>query len=355
MFTWNLKRGTWNDAFQSGTWVDSLEMNSVARIDSCLVVGAGMAGLAAARALADAGMRVTVVEKGRGVGGRVATRRIEDAVFDHGAQFCTVQDERFAELVGRWCTRQVAREWARGFDPHEKSTQGRRPTYCGSQGMTSLAKELAESLDIRVNSRVSVLAVDGAAWQIQAEGGVTLRADAVILTPPIPQTLDLLDASRIRLQADVQRELEHVQYERCIAVLVLLDGPSQIPPPGGVMLDGEPIQWLADNYLKGISPHQSSVTIHAGPEFSRVHWQDDDERLVKTLCDAAASYLHSPVRSSQVHRWRYSKPAPCLERRCVGVLTTPPLILAGDAFAGPKIEGAVLSGWAAAERLMKEF
>lgn len=313
-----------------------------------------MAGLAAARTLSDAGIRVTVMEKARGVGGRVATRRIEGAVFDHGAQFCTVRDERFAELVDRWCTNQAAREWARSFHPHEEATQGHRPTYCGSHGMTSIAKELATSLDIRVTSRVCVLAADGAAWRIQAEGGATVQADAVVLTPPVPQTLDLLDASRIRLSKDMQHELERVQYERCIAVLALLDGPSRIPPPGGVKLDAEPIQWLADNYLKGISPQASSITIHAGPEFSRVHWQEDDERLVKPLFDAASSYLRSPVRFYQVHRWRYSKPAPCLEQRCMSVLTAPPLILAGDAFGGPNVEGAVLSGWAAAERLLRQ-
>ncbi len=325
----------------------------MARISSCLIVGAGMAGLAAARTLADSGIRVTVVEKSRGVGGRVATRRVDGAVFDHGAQFCTVRDDRFAALMDRWCAREVAREWARGFPPGEGQGTDHRPCYCGIRGMTSIAKELAWSLDIRVSSRVSLLEGHGAAWRIQAEGGVVFEADAVILTPPVPQTLDLLDASRIRLQADAKEQLEGVRYDRCIAVMACLDGPSRIPPPGGVKLDTEPIPWLADNYLKGISPDPCSVTIHAGPEFSREHWQDDDEHLVTRLLDAVSGYLHSPVRSYQVHRWRFSRPAPCLEQRYMTAVTTPPLLLAGDAFGGTKIEGAVLSGWAAAERLLK--
>lgn len=325
----------------------------MSQITSCLIVGAGMARLAAARALADSGLRVTVVEKARSVGGRVATRRIEGGVFDHGAQFCTVRDDRFAGLMDRWCSREVAREWSRGFPADQVPAGEHRPAYCGVRGMTSIAKELAASVDVRLNSRVCALDADGAAWRARADGGVTYAADAVLLTPPVPQMLDLLDASRIRLQTDVQHQLEGVHYERCIAVLVLLDGPSDIPPPGGVKLDTEPIQWLADNYLKGVSPHQSAVTIHAGPEFSRVHWQADDERLVKALVEAASGYLRSPIRLFQVHRWRYSKPAPCLQQRSVRARSSPPLILAGDAFGGPKIEGAVLSGWAAADQVLR--
>lgn len=327
-------------------------MTPASNISSCLIVGAGMAGLAAGRMLVEAGIRVTVVEKARGVGGRVATRRVDDAVFDYGAQFCTVSDDRFAALMDRWCARGAAREWARGFHPRPEQADAHRPCYCGTHGMTSLAKELAAPLDVRVNARVVALEAAGAAWRVSAEGGGTFEADAVLLTPPVPQTLDLLDASRLRVPPDLQPRLEGIEYERCIAVLVQLEGPSGIPPPGGVKLDTEPIQWLADNYVKGVSPRESSVTIHAGPEFSRAYWHEDDAHLVKVLLDAAGGYVPAPVRSSQVHRWRYSKPAPCLEERVALAVGSPPLLLAGDAFGGTKVEGAVLSGWAAAGRLL---
>lgn len=71
-------------------------------IRSALVVGAGLAGLVAAQRLAAAGIRVTVFDKGRGPGGRMATRREGDACWDHGAQFFTARDPRFAEMVARW-------------------------------------------------------------------------------------------------------------------------------------------------------------------------------------------------------------------------------------------------------------
>src|SRR5919107_6052412 len=84
-------------------------------MESCVIVGAGLSGLVAARALQDAGMRVTILEKEEKVGGRMRTDRVEEGVFDHGAQFFTVRGERFGEMVKGWLSAGVAEEWTRGF------------------------------------------------------------------------------------------------------------------------------------------------------------------------------------------------------------------------------------------------
>lgn len=67
-----------------------------------LIIGAGMSGLTAASALQQAGREVIVVDKGRGVGGRMATRRIGAATFDHGAQFVTARTPRVAAAIQEW-------------------------------------------------------------------------------------------------------------------------------------------------------------------------------------------------------------------------------------------------------------
>ena len=48
------------------------------------VIGAGISGLVAARDLVSSGHEVLVIEKSRGLGGRMAARRAEDTVLDHG-------------------------------------------------------------------------------------------------------------------------------------------------------------------------------------------------------------------------------------------------------------------------------
>ena len=60
-----------------------------------VIIGSGIAGLSCARTLAAAGFAPVVLDKGRGIDGRVATRRVDAMQFDHGAQYVTAQKPRF--------------------------------------------------------------------------------------------------------------------------------------------------------------------------------------------------------------------------------------------------------------------
>lgn len=56
-------------------------------VKDVLVIGAGMAGLTAARALVEAGFHVTVLEAQDRIGGRILTQRVGDEVLELGAEF----------------------------------------------------------------------------------------------------------------------------------------------------------------------------------------------------------------------------------------------------------------------------
>ena len=127
-----------------------------------VIIGAGLSGLMAARSLHDAGVEVTVIDKGRGVGGRLATRRIGDARFDHGAQFFTVRSDEFRSHVDGWLAAGVVREWCRGFGENDG-----HPRYVGAGGMTSLAKHLASGLDVRTGELAFTLREEHGRWQVQ--------------------------------------------------------------------------------------------------------------------------------------------------------------------------------------------
>jgi renalase len=158
-----------------------------------VVVGAGLAGLVAARELAAGSHEVLVLDKGRSVGGRLATRRIGAARLDHGAQFFTVRGDAFRAQADDWLERDVARVWCHGF--HGR-TDG-YPRYVGTEGMNSLAKDVARGLDVRCSALVFTLRRDASGWSVITDDAHIERADAVVLTCPIPQSWALLMESGV--------------------------------------------------------------------------------------------------------------------------------------------------------------
>jgi renalase len=319
-------------------------------MESCLIIGAGLSGLVAARTLQDAGVRVTVLEKEEKVGGRMRTDLVENGVFDHGAQFFTIRSNRFEEMVGTWISAGVAEEWTRGFAaPNGEHKEDGYPRYKGTRGMTAIAEHLAEGLQVLTGVESSGLR-RGRHWEIIARSSIH-TADALVITAPAPSALALVDSNGILLPPEAREALERIDYEPCIAVMALLDGPGKVPEPGGVQIGGDPLFWIADNRKKGIS-EVPALTIHAGPEFSREHANTDDARVAHLLLEAAKDYVGARVRATVVYHWEHSMPATPYEERFVYVEGLPPLVFCGDAYAGPKVEGAVLSGLAAAEKLL---
>ncbi|MFZ4518540.1 MAG: NAD(P)/FAD-dependent oxidoreductase [Microthrixaceae bacterium] len=314
-----------------------------------VVVGAGLSGLAAARTLEAHGVGVTVLDKGRSVGGRLATRRILDARLDHGAQFFTQRGPEMAALVAELDGAGVLRTWCRGF-----GVEDGHPRYVVEGGMNGLAKYLAAGLrDVRTGTEVlAVHRVDGG-WRTEWDGG-SVTAPSLLLTAPVPQTLALLDRGGVELDPGIRPALETVDYDAAIALLVVLDGPPALPSPGAVKPTSGPFGFVADNAAR-LGGGRHALTLHCTPRYSRTHLDDDPERLAEQLLRAALPWTGGAgVAEVQVKTWRYAAPRqlwpePC----CVAVDGDEPLVLAGDAFDGPRVEGAYVSGLAAAVALRR--
>ena len=320
-----------------------------------LIIGGGMAGLTAAGELERAGCSVLALDKGRGVGGRLATRRTDLGAFDHGAQFFTARDPQFRSRVEAWQAAGIVRAWATGFALADGTFKRDGETrFCGVSGMASIAKHLAHGLDVRVNAKVVRVQTKGDGWVVTTEAGERFSGRALLLTPPVPQSLALLATGDFPVPTRMRGELEQIEYAPCLAVLAQLSGPSLIPEPGGLWFDGEPVSWMADNQRKGVSSAAgAAVTIHAGPQFSRAHWEAPEGEVTAALLAVAAPWLGSVPVQTQLHRWRYSLPLRVHPERCLVVREPAPLVFAGDAFGGPRVEGAALSGLAACAALAK--
>ena len=320
-----------------------------------LIVGAGLAGLCAARELQRAGRSICVLDKARGVGGRLASRRMGAAVLDHGAQYFTVRSEVVRNLLSGWFEDGTLQEWARGF---ALAGGGKKldedPRYIAPQGMNVLAKQLAAGLPVTIGAKVASASAEAARWVVHTEGGDSYAAHALLLTAPVPQSLELLAAGNAQIDAGHAAVLAGVEYRRCIALLACLHGPSAVPAPGGVWFGGEPVSWLADNaYKRTPNDSNGALTIHAGPEYSLENWDEPDEVVTRELFGAVHRYLGAAVRESQLQRWRYSQPVNPLAERCLmSSAGGAPVFFAGDAFGGPRVEGAILSGLEAAQQIL---
>lgn len=309
------------------------------------VVGAGLSGLVAARRLA-AEHEVIVLDKGRSVGGRLATRRIGEALLDHGAQFFTVRGDEFRSQVDDWLGRGLAHVWCHGFSAEGDGY----PRYVGSAGMNSLAKDLAVGLECRVGQLVFTLRRQEDGWDVVIDDGTLVRADAVVLTAPVAQSWALLAQSDLNMPDELFRQ----EYHRTIGLLTVLDRASAVPDPGGVQFDpadaAAPFGFVGDNQVKGVSP-VPAVTFHATQPWSLDHWDDDTKTVREVLLDRAAPFLgDATVVEAQVKKWRFAGPRePWPDPYWIDEEHR--VVVAGDLFAGPKVEGAFNSGFAAAAAL----
>ena len=343
-----------------------------------VIVGAGIAGLSAAAELVANGRWVLLLEKSRGVGGRMATRRVGEAVCDHGAQFFTVRSQAFGGMVAEAHEAGSVAKWCEGFSRAASVDAAVMPAtdgharWRGASGMTDLPKRLAAQLPpdrcvVRTAVKVAAIGVADGRVRISLdtapEAGETtpLYVAAAIVTSPVPQSLDLFAAGGLLsagglfadeggITPDVHQQLATVTYDPSFALMLVLNRTSLVPPPGGIQFAGGPISWLADNQQKGIST-VPALTVHASGAFSRQHFDDPPEEVAAALIELVRPWIDgdpaTTIVERSLHRWKFATPTTIIPAPLVAVVASPPIVCCGDAFGGPKVEGAASSGLAA--------
>ena len=321
-----------------------------------LIIGAGMSGLMAARTLRERGCSVQLIERGRSVGGRLATRRVGDGgLADHGAQFFTVRSDTLQGYVDRWLAQDLVYVWGMGWsDGSVKRTAGDgHARYACRGGMNALAKHLARDLDIAINRLVIRIQQDASGWTLEDSAGELYRARGLILTPPVPEAVALLAKNGVYLQQDDQTALQRIRFGPCLCGIHEIEGDVDLPEPGAVQNFQANVYWVADNQAKGIS-RTAVVTSHANAKFSRQNWDAPEADIIRELESAVQPYLTAGAKivRTQLKKWRYSVPLTTHADECLLADSLPPLVFAGDAFGGRgRVEGAFLSGIAAGNAL----
>ena len=317
-----------------------------------------MCGLTAAGELRRAGWDVTVVDKGRMPGGRMATREFAGGSFDYGAQFFTVRSPEFREQADAWERSGITHVWTHGFArPNGAYKPDGHPRYCGIEGMNAIPRSMAAELlqggvTVECHAKVGHLEWSGRQWHADTPKA-RYSADVLILTSPVPQSLQLLDQSGIEVSRVERRYLDAARYERCLSVLLQTDGRAQLPDPGAIIDSDfrQPISFLSDNSRKNISSLAGSLTIHSNWEEAAQLWDDPLDQTSRRFAECAKNLVGAfSIVEAYVHRWKYSKPVSTFDFRAMTCHQPGPMVFAGDIFSGAKVEGAFLSGLEAARQ-----
>ncbi len=325
-------------------------------VGSVAIVGAGLAGLAAARTLTDAGVSVTVFEKSRGVGGRSATRREGLWAFNHGAQYATFRDARLAPWVKSWADAGVLAQWQAKIAVREggqwRDASDGPTRWVAVPGMSALARHLSRDLTIRVGTTVASASRSDARWHLTDALGASLGTfDQLLVTAPAPQAAALLTPSAPELAAACER----VAFHPCRAVLCVLESPASLDWDAAFVNDNAHLAWMARNAAKpGRDGGHECWVLHATRAHSLATLEDEPDVAMAPMLEAFAQLLGPAAKRivhAQAHRWRYAIPDPVLESDSLWDATLR-VGVAGDWCGGPRVEGALLSGMAAAGRVL---
>lgn len=319
------------------------------------MIGAGISGLMAARTLADHGHELLVLDKARGPGGRVSTRRVEGFQFDHGAQYFTVKDKRFGRYVRSWLQAGKIAEWTGQLVSLSEGVatpkEAKPRRFVAIPGMNGLTHHLSEGLEVRFNARVMGIerGILSRGQALVLESGERLEGfDVVLCSTPAPQALPLLERS-----PELQARVAQVRMTGCWAVLLGFATPLPLSWEGAFVQDS-PLSWVARNASKPGRGPQETWVLHGSPSWSEAHIEASPEQVLALLQQAfeqATRLSLPPPLYATAHRWRYDQSPVALGEDC---LYDPQarLGVCGDWCLGGRIEGAFLSGAALAGRVL---
>ena len=322
---------------------------------SVAIVGAGLAGLTAARLLASRGYPVSLLDKGRGPGGRATTRREGEFVFDHGCQYLTARDPRFLSYLEVWAEQAQSSVWPARLANCERGAilpfQDDSPRWVGVPGMSAIAKTMAAGLDLRLETRIASLQRSEEGWAMASDAQPLDDAfELVIVAVPPDQAIPLLAASP-RLQSAAAT----VRMQPCWAVMAAFEYDLDLPFDAA-FFHGGPVVWAANNGSKPGRPDAECWILHASPAWSREHLEDAPEKIIApVLEDFFRATGLKPLKPlfAKTHRWRYASPENPLGEGCLWDNHTG-LGVCGDWCHSARAEGAFLSGLQLAEKILAE-
>ncbi|PSF39338.1 FAD-dependent oxidoreductase [Aphanothece hegewaldii CCALA 016] len=343
------------------------------KIYDVAIVGAGLAGLTCAKRLQELGFGVIILEKSRGLGGRVATRRLQDTWVDHGNPYLEVQGSFTEQLMRDLCNQGICHLWTGSITQLSQNGElqpySSQSAYVSGTGLSAIAKFLATDLEIWRSCRVINLALNSKqTWKLSLETDSNyphvVEAKTVVLAIPAPQALMLIEASAIKnLAPSFLSDLASVRFNPCLAVMAGYDSRylSELSSQWqSLRIFTHPnLSWISVESSKKNNSEAPIFIFHSTPSFAQTYLDTSNLELAgQQLLDSASqlffSWLNQPLWF-QVHRWRYALPLQSLSVSCLVATDPLPIVCCGDWCGGHLVESALNSGFTAADKVLKNL
>ena len=328
------------------------------------VIGAGIAGLTCAGQLQQAGKSVVLIDKSRGLGGRLATRRLAGTHADHGVCYLQPKGDLFSKLIAELIAAGILRVWTEGI--HSLSSDGRLqpPTksghyYAAPLGATSIAKYLGQDLEIIGDKLITAISPIDHGWQLSTKDPeFSLTAAQVVFATPPAQALAI---AQTEIDPTCIDQLSSVQFTRSITAIAVYPSTDQTAAAAnawqGIHCIEHPIlAWIGLDSSKQLNPTQPVLVIQSSAAFAEQYFDAPDLAIIgQKLVDAIAVVVPTLITPEliQVHRWGYAFAQNPVSVKFLTAQTTAPLYFCGDWCGGNRVESAYLSGIAVADRILE--
>ena len=322
---------------------------------SVAIIGAGLAGLTCGTALRGLVDRLTVFEKSVFPGGRISRFRAGEFEFNHGAQFFTVNHPLFWNIVSAWQNEGIVRPWDGWIVELQKGqiTNSDMSTqrFVGVPRMQGIVEHLARRCDLRTSVNIAELErQESGGWRLFNErGDYQGMYDVVIIATAANQAAELAQSVRW-----IRKTAEGVDMTACWSAMFAFERPLNLPYDAAYVLDS-PLSWISRYQHAAPERDADCWVLHASPEWSMQYVASFRGRVMNALLQAFWEVTDLPVHkplSASVHCWKHALPInPVAEDSLFDEDSA--LGACGDWCTAPRIEGAVLSGFSMADRVMK--
>ena len=320
------------------------------------IIGSGISALTAASNLTTAG-EVTIFDKSRGVGGRIATRRANRFVFDHGAQYFLIKNKDFESFVSPYIERGVVKRWDAYFKEFEgnkviseRQWDANFAHYVGAPNMNAFCKSLTKNFNIIKNTRIHKVIKSTSGLKLIDEEERELGIfDWVISTVPSKQAIDILPKNLNFIE-----EISSIKMSPCFTLMLGFEKSLNLGFDAA-MIHNELISWMSVNSSKpDRRKNDFSLVIQSTNRWAEKNLSLNKDFVINKMISEASNIINRDLNEAvhkEVHGWHFAN-AP---KRDLGVFVDYKMNIAacGDWCMHGRVESAYLSGKETAIKVME--